>query len=103
LQGASATNPVGTYLSAGLPNITGTFVNGGGQSGSLFAFSQYSVASGAFGLETISGSQKIMANASNAQSNTKKLTFNAGDSSAIYGNSTTVQSPAACVRFMIKY
>ena len=91
LQGASATNPVGTYLQAGLPNIEGT---------QNIAYGVLRNSSGAFSWET-TGSGNCPAYPSNQVE--WQLQFDASDSNSIYGNSTTVQPPAACVRFMIKY
>jgi len=91
LQGASTTNPVGTYLQAGLPNITGTaytpIYNGSQTWEGVFQSEAGSTEGGAGGIAT----------------RPRNHTFDASRSSAIYGNSTTVQPPAACVRFMIKY
>lgn len=90
MQGASATNPVGTYLQAGLPNITGTF-------GQPTTEEVSPTATGAFEGTVTTGGR-----AAGSGGNYETWTFDASRSSAIYGNSSTVQSPAACVRYMIK-
>ncbi len=90
MRGASATNPVGTYLSAGLPNIEGRF-------GRTIYTGDPTLFTGAFtqnttDLSTFGGSGTAL----------RSVSFNASQSNAIYGNSTTVQPPAACVKFIIK-
>lgn len=94
LQGASSTNPLGTYKSAGLPNITG----GWGVTNRAIAYP--SLTSGAFSVSsttvgTIGGGSGTQAG--------QDVSFSAAKSNSIYGNSSTVQPPAACVRFLIKY
>ena len=90
LQGASTTNPVGTYLSAGLPNIEGTIAMNAQsmerQSGAIY--------------QDTSSMPNVMG--IDAYASVGNLCFDASRSNSIYGNSTTVQPPAACVRFMIK-
>ena len=95
LQGASTTNPVGTYLQAGLPNITASS-NIAGQE----TISQPS--SGAI-TGTYAHANFYWSGGGSASENIDFLGFDASLSNSIYGNSNTVQSPAACVRFMIKY
>lgn len=90
LQGASATNPVGTYKTAGLPNITGSFWNRMYRNEATGVFQQ-------------SDSVVFAPSAETGNSQPPLVTFDASRSNSIYGNSTTVQPPAACVRFMIKY
>ena len=94
LQGASATNPVGTYKTAGLPNITGIY----GMDATGMQVILDSV-SGAFYSDTTKGTF----NSRQSYSGTYSLGFDASLSNSIYGGSDTVQPPAACVRFMIKY
>ena len=100
LQGASTANPVGTYLSAGLPNIEGTY---GSTTYSLnWAGSSEPVTySGA--LTGVGSGVRIAGSGLAGWDAPTAISFNASQSNAIYGNSTTVQPPAACVRFMIKY
>lgn len=95
-QGASTTNPVGTYKTAGLPNIEGEINFDWQEEGVTY--------SGAFADTTQSGSRRIAGNGGTGVFGVKAslLKFDASDSNSIYGNSDTVQPPAACVRFMIK-
>lgn len=97
LQGASTTNPVGTYKTAGLPNITGTIAS----ADAAITFSQAN-SKGAISVTGVTGYVPA-ANTATASGVRQFASFDASRSSAIYGNSTTVQPPAACVRFMIKY
>ena len=90
LQGASTTNPVGTYLSAGLPNIEGSFAAYPAALGRLSG----AISQDLGPYESVSGLYTGMS--------TGTINFDASDSNAIYGASNTVQPPAACVRFMIK-
>ena len=99
MQGASATNPVGTYKTAGLPNIEVSGSDSGVldtvetvHSSALFTSDAVTVSTG----RAFSGS-------ANADYDLQYISFDASQSNAIYGNSDTVQPPAACVRFMIKY
>lgn len=91
LQGASTTNPVGTYKTAGLPNITGSFATNRTVTnridGAFYHTEDLSSVTG-LGMES---------------STTGAHNFDASRSNSIYGASNTVQPPAACVRFMIKY
>ena len=74
------------YLSAGLPNITGTF-------------SGHDSAGGAF---WVSGGSEWHGNRNNnGQKHT--ISFNASRSSSIYGASSTVQPPAIKVRVVTRY
>ena len=102
LQGASTTNPVGTYKTAGLPNIEGDNIKfrtiNNGQNSIII-----SSGNGAFSTEYVTNSSsQFNLYQSGSSSNTYDLTFDASLSNPIYGNSNTVQPPAACVRFMIK-
>ena len=99
LQGASATNPVGTYLSAGLPNIEGEISTGNG-SGIGGGFVEASPQSGAMFLSDFDGT--TFGSNSSAVNHPRTLSIDASQSNSIYGNSDTVQPPAACVKFMIK-
>ena len=92
IEGAG-TNAVGTEMSAGLPNITGDF--------HTYDYKP-SLASGAF-IKTIANE--------NSSSNVSPTTtdpftnfeFDASRSNSIYGNSDTVQPPAICMNYIIKY
>ena len=92
IEGAG-TNAVGTVKSAGLPNITGEF----GAQGSTDVST---VGTGAFRVAqtgTIDGGKSSYSHYSLKQS------FNASRSSSIYGKSDTVQPPAICMNYIIKY
>lgn len=93
LQGASGKHSVGSYIAAGLPNITGGIGNGSG-------FFCYRGSSGAFSLagpaantSPVPGGEAVYPN----------FNFNARSSNALYGASNTVQSPAITTNFIIKY
>ena len=76
----------GKYIEAGLPNITG-YIGAGWMSGTgAFKNYQYWGASGD----------------GHGHPNTDSCSFDASRSSPIYGKSTTVQPPAATVRWLIK-
>lgn len=92
VQGAGA-NAVGTEMSAGLPNIEGEF----GAQGSDVAIS---VGTGAF---RVSKNGYIDSGTSGNDSYSVKQSFNASRSNSIYGNSDTVQPPAICMNYIIKY
>lgn len=93
LQGASGTHSAGSYIAAGLPNITG------GTGGFTQVSGQDNIMSGAFVSYGL-GAAVPSAGSGNAAA---PQSFNASRSSAIYGNSTTVQSPAIATNFIIKY
>lgn len=86
---AQGSTVAGQTKSAGLPNITGYVGD----------FPNNTVAaSGAFVLQE-SGAGTY----GNNSIGYKRVSFNASRSSAIYGNSTTVQPPALTCRYIIKY
>ena len=89
IEGAYSYN-VGTPLSAGIPNITGTF------SGTA-----PDTASGAFSMDGVAIGY-IHYNLSN-YTDCRKYSFNASRSSSIYGRSSTVQPNALNMNFIIKY
>lgn len=93
IQGAnSAANNFGTILSAGLPNITGSFdLLYQGRTSSA-------VVTGAF-----SASNSQFEGAHNSYGTGVKISFNANSSNSIYGSSTTVQPPAIVLKYYIKY
>lgn len=99
LQGKSSTNPVGTYKSAGLPNITGDSSGGGTSLGNFFTGGA-NAGTGAIRLSATRNRTSIGAGSTNGWGN---FSIDASLSNSIYGNSATVQPPAACVRFVIKY
>ena len=89
----SGTNAVGTEMSAGLPNITGEF----GAQGSTDVIN---VGTGAF---RVIQKGKIDDGYSSTNNYSLKQSFDASRSSSIYGNSDTVQPPAICMNYIIKY
>ena len=78
---------VGKYVEAGLPNITGGF----GLRTSLGVSDMESRQSGAFSYELLGDGSSTQSSGSDFGG---KIVFDASDSNAIYGNSTTVQPPA---------
>ena len=92
LQGAAT---AGTYKEAGLPNIEGSFAGG---SPSVLLWN-YTKGTGAF-IKSICGNGY---SGSNNNAYRADLYFNASDSNAIYGNSTTVQPPAYTTKIYICY
>lgn len=88
---------VGGYREAGLPNIEAEFVHSGGYSGYDAGFFSGALAeNGTKSVSTLQGS-------SGSTTYNSGYTFDASRSSSIYGNSTTVQPPAAVMQFCIKY
>ena len=85
------TNTLGTAKSAGVPNITGTFngstkANTGDITGA-FKWTNTSCGAGFY----------------NTQPQETVASFDASRCSAVYGNSSTVQPPAICINYIIKY
>ena len=93
LQGASGEHSVGSYIAAGLPNITG-YVQHGVDCAAI---------QGAFGAFSRSGSTNHAAQAFSGETFPFVVDFNASRASTIYGASSTVQSPAIATNFIIKY
>ena len=93
LQGASASHAAGSYIAAGLPNITGGINNGGG-------FFCYGAGHGAF---SVSGAKNTAYGGNGSDANYPNFDFNARKSNALYGAYNTVQSPAIATNFIIKY
>ena len=94
----------GTVKSAGLPNITGLFKGvGTSESGPFYKYTSDNL--GAFSYND-SRPKLASVSAGNTLANatsTDRINFSASRSSAIYGNSTTVQPPAVTMRYIIKY
>ena len=91
LEGANGN--LGNRIEAGLPNITGEF----GAQGSVDVVN---LGTGAF---RVTQTGAIDGGISSTRRYSLKQSFNASRSSAIYGNSGTVQPPAVCVNYIIKY
>ena len=100
-EGASS---VGTYKSAGLPNITGMVgkelenVSSGAM---LYIAAGENIGFGALGLEYQNAA--YFPTSTGTGSLARKLTFDASLSNPIYGKSTTVQPNALTLKYMIKY
>ena len=90
IMGASSTHAAGTTVEAGLPNITGSMVEGVTDQGP-FRTEGYLVCEGAF-----RGVEKSNAYSGHARVEGKNynLYFDASASNAVYGASDTVQPPA---------
>lgn len=96
-QGTTDVSKVGTYLEAGLPNITGTWAEVSDVSGGWHARNGGNV-SGCFQL----GSSVTHGALWGATSYAKGIKINASGSSSLYGNSSTVQSPATLGVFIMR-
>ena len=83
----------GSYIQAGLPNVTGTLGYTRGDADRTYT------SSGAF----TNSSQANGGTTGSAATTGRKFTLDASRSSAIYGNSDTVQPPAVSMRYYIKY
>lgn len=95
LQGASETNAVGKKLESALPNIKGQVYGNGASS--------VAIGTGAFANSLLSASISVWRGG--ALTGTTNITdFNAHNSNSIYkDNCDTVQPPAQCCNFIIKY
>ena len=93
LQGASGTHSAGSYIAAGLPNITGGIAQG-------LQCAAIQAVSGAF---YASNSTERVAQNPGGDRFPLGIEFNASRASTIYGASNTVQSPAIATNFIIKY
>ena len=91
LQGASGTHSAGSYIAAGLPNITGALnpVIGGTASGACMWYGY--------------PNHHIYETTSDYGYQVGSYDFSAQRSNAIYGASSTVQQPAIATNFIIKY
>ena len=89
LEGTTTTSNVGTYVSAGLPNITGTFSGNQGYN----CTGAFTAGSAAF--------SKTMNAAWNEYQN-RVYSLQASNVSSIYSSSSTVQPPAVYVLMIIK-
>lgn len=87
----------GTVKSAGLPNITGSATFRNWQTGNHIVANS----NGAFQREA--GTENATIQSNTTQQAQDIVSFDASRSSAIYGNSTTVQPPALTMRYIIKY
>ena len=85
----------GSYIQAGLPNITGSF-----SGGDIEALWDLGNSTGAFSV--IKENTSNVREGSESDLNTVGVTFDASKSNSIYGNSTTVQPNALTMRYFIK-
>ena len=93
IEGTTDTSKVGTYLEAGLPNITGSFYSSGD-----FVVNTLQV-SGAF----IKGTNKARPDSRSLEvHNMPILGFNAATSNAVFGSSNSIQMPAIYTLIIIK-
>lgn len=93
----------GTVKTAGLPNITGGLrvaKYNTGEYSPVATYSDYGAA--IYAGDDVGESITRVANGSSSTSG-RSFHFDASKSSAIYGNSTTVQPPALTMRYIIKY
>ena len=81
-------SPVGTQISAGIPNITGTIITIGATLGGLIAAQTSTNWTSKFGSGT---------------HNFQTVTFNATGCSQVYGSSDTVTPNSISTGFYIKY
>lgn len=91
LEGATYTGAVGTYHSAGLPNITGYFSNNGD--------GRFENSSGSFTNNTSVTRSHSGSNANEGRG----FDFSASKSSSFYGQSSTVKPPAMSALVLIKF
>ena len=94
LQGSSSTHAAGSYIAAGLPDISGSVANGAG------AFI-YHNASGAFFLAGDVANWQL--NSRSNEPNNSVFGFNASLANGIYGASATVQPAAIVAQYLIRY
>ena len=106
VQGAG-TNAVGTEMSAGLPNITGEVGYLKAISNGIF-YEGINIKNGCFTnsrniLTDPHATKTATSDILDDSGKTGVIDFNASSSNSIYGNSNTVQPPAVCMNYIIKY
>ena len=103
VQGASTSNPIGTKLEAGLPNIKGFFGDldrWRGQLNNADALNELGISTNTF----FNMTSRLNKDGKSGDSGvTNACGFDASRASSIYGNSDTVQPPAVCMNYIIKY
>lgn len=101
LQGASGTHSTGSYIAAGLPNVTGKATARGGDKGADGAV--YSM-NGAFLLSRTQNKDTISAiPLGDTMQYINFYSLDASRSSTLFGASSTVQPNATAVQYLIKY
>lgn len=97
VQGANGVEEVGSYLKAGLPNITGGF-------SAVVHDHHGNTATGAFGNTVINAyvGRKDSALISTGEQEVYGYDFNASRLSSVYGNSDTVQPPSIVGMYLVK-
>ena len=102
VQGASTTNQIGTKLEAGIPNITGSltglcasFLSNSGAFSSLSGISYFTT-------DTVRYTSVVDLDASKGETKTDG-TLKTANEHHVYGSSDTVQPPAVCMNYIIKY
>ena len=93
-------NTAGTIKTAGLPNITGTLTSRGFVNSGNWAIQS---GSGAFSRTSTASSDYMCTGQTTNSPVSATYTFNASNSSSVYGNSSTVQPPALTLKYIIKY
>lgn len=96
LQSSSSSHSANSTISAGLPNITGTFAARDGFLSQSPRSVNFNSASGAFSLNSEERSYGTW-DSQRTVSGGKSVSFSANKSNSIYGNSSTVQPPAYVV------
>lgn len=103
VKGANGIEEVGSYLSAGLPNITGTIESRPHTSGNTQYGGAVVGASGAFKFTKMTSTTTNTGCAeSSTQSGNDVTTFSAQTSNPIYGNSDTVQPKSIVGMWLVK-
>ena len=103
VKGANGIEEVGSYLSAGLPNITGTIESRPHTSGNTKYGGAVVGASGAFKFTKMTSTVTNTGCAeSSTQSSNDVTTFSAQTSNPIYGNSDTVQPKSIVGMWLVK-
>ena len=102
LQGASGTHSVGSYIAAGLPNITGKLSAAPRWVGGSRVDSVYARDGAFFYADSESWNYDLTVESAQPY-NWYSIKLAASRSSSIYGNSSTVQPPAIATNFIIKY
>lgn len=97
VKGANGIEEVGSYLSAGLPNITGNLTRA-----TLSMYDTVTSKAGALDYTTNSGVNGYARNTGGTYNLPNSLSFDASKSNAIYGNSDTVQPKSIVGMWLVK-